>query len=65
MKIINYSVSYHWSDNTMERVFKNEDSRECGDLYLPDYLVKALEKYSKELEKLAIEAGFKYSKEAL
>lgn len=50
MKITNYSVSYHWSDNTYERAFKNEDPRECGDLYLPDYLEEALEKYARELE---------------
>lgn len=50
MKITNWSVSYHWSDSTYERSFKDQDPRECGDLYLPDYLIEALERYSKELE---------------
>lgn len=49
-KITNYSVSYHWSNNTYERTFKHEDSRECGNLDLPEYLIDALERYSKELE---------------
>jgi hypothetical protein len=50
-KILNYSVSYHWSDNTQERAFIcAEDPRQCGDLYPPEYLLEALEKYAKELE---------------
>ena len=51
LKILNCSVSYHWSDNTQERAFIcAEDPRQCGDLYPPEYLLEALEKYAKELE---------------
>jgi hypothetical protein len=51
MKITNYSVSYHWSDNTQERTFIcADDPRECGDLSPPDYLLEALERYATELE---------------
>jgi hypothetical protein len=50
-KIVNWGVSYHWSDNTYENTYKNEnDPRAVGDLYLPPYLICALEKYAKELE---------------
>jgi len=50
-KIINYGVTYIWSDNTKETQFIRLPHRsECGDLYTPDYLVEALEKYAKELE---------------
>jgi hypothetical protein len=51
LKILNCSVSYHWSDNTQERAFIcADDQRQCGDLYPPEYLVEALKKYAKELE---------------
>jgi hypothetical protein len=50
-KIVNYSVSYHWSDRTYERAFLCATHREeCGDLYVPDYLKQALERYAQELE---------------
>jgi hypothetical protein len=51
MKIINYGVTYVWSDSTKEVSFVCADHHsECGDLYIPDYLQEALEKYAKELE---------------
>jgi hypothetical protein len=51
MKITNYGVTYIWSDNTRETAFVCADHySECGDLYIPDYLKDALERYAKELE---------------
>lgn len=50
-KIVSWGVPYHWSDNTYENTYKNEnDPRAVGDLYLPPYLIRALDKYAKELE---------------
>lgn len=52
-KIVNYSISYHWSDNTKERAFiLANDKRECGDLYPPRYLLDALAQYANELEEM-------------
>jgi hypothetical protein len=51
MKITNYGVTYIWSDNTRETAFVCASHHsECGDLYIPDYLKDALERYAKELE---------------
>ena len=51
LKIVDYSISYHWSDNTEERAFiLTNDKRECGDLHPPEYLLNALARYAEELE---------------
>lgn len=51
MKIKNYGVTYIWSDNTKEVSFVcASHPSECGDLYIPDYLKEALERYALELE---------------
>jgi len=51
LKIVNYGVTYVWSDKTKETQFLcGSHASECGDLYVPDYLEEALKRYAKELE---------------
>lgn len=51
LKISNYGITYIWSDNTKETQFVLDSHKsECGDLYIPDYLKNALQKYALELE---------------
>lgn len=56
LKILNYGVTYVWSDNTKETSFVCASHHsECGDLCVPEYLKEALERYAVELEESEVQ----------